>query len=193
MKNLLILLTITFSLHVFSQKEGQLFCEGDPTEGYFPLLKSKKYIIWDNTYYIEEHLGEKTLEGKLYTAYSQTWEAGNVANMFLREEDNAIYQYEANNTPETLRLPKKVKKGNFWKTPDGLLTYKITSIKGTLKTPVCEYKNLLVLKSTFTNGTYTFYYQKGYGYVGATQNDTLISFVVPRLPEALLKKTKKQH
>lgn len=191
MKNLIIIIVLIISNNVHSQKEGQLFCEGDPTQGYMPLLKSKKHIIWSNTFYTEANLGEEILNGKKYNKYSQTWETGEIEHLFLREENQIILQYEEEEKAETVRLPKSIKVGKTWKTQDGQLTYKILSIKAKLKTPVCEYTNLLALKSSFKNGSFTFYYQKGYGYIGATQNGEIISFVVPYILEELLNRSKK--
>lgn len=174
----------------FAQKEGQDFCEGDSNEAYFPLLKSKKYIIWGNTFYIEENMGTKTLYGETYNEYSQTWEAGDVATLFLRENQGAILEYKEKNKEENIRLPKEIKVGESWAIDKGLTNYEILSLKGELVTPICNYRNLLVLKSSFQNGEFIFYYQKGYGYIGAKQDGELISFVVPRLPKELLDRNK---
>ncbi|WP_299336790.1 hypothetical protein [uncultured Psychroserpens sp.] len=103
--------------------------------------------------------------------------------MFLRADDGVIYQYEDCCKEDTVRLTANTKVGQTWQTADKLSTYEIIALDGTLDTPVCNYEGLLVLKSTFKNGTFTFYYQKGYGYVGATIDDQLISFVIPRVPK----------
>jgi len=189
MKYLVLFMLFIASINSYSQKEGQIFCDGDPSEDYFSLLDSKKYIVWQNTYYTEEKIGEKEVNKTIYSEYSQTWETGQVVHVLLRDHKGTVYQYEEELNKETVRLPKKVKKGKTWKTADGLVTYEIVSLTGELKTPVCDYKNLLVLKSTFQNGVFVFYYQKGYGYIGATKDDVLISFVIPRLPDELLKKS----
>lgn len=187
MKHLTLIIFLTLSIFSFGQKEGQIFCDGNPKEGYFPLLESKKYLVWGNTYYIEEFVGKKTLNDKMYYEYKQSWETGDVVYLYLREEKGVIYQYEECCDDDTIRLPKKPKKDKTWRTADKLSVYEIKSLKGELKTPICTYKDLLVLKSTLKNGSFTFYYQKGYGFIGATQNGGLISFASPISPDKLRK------
>ncbi|WP_452223172.1 hypothetical protein [Lacinutrix chionoecetis] len=183
-------LILLCGFNAFAQKQGQIFCDGDKNGTYFPLLDSKKYIIWGNTFYVEEIIGTKTKNGKTYKEYSQTWESGDVANLLLTEKNGNILQYIEENEEDKLRLPYDIKVGKSWKTNKGLVAYEITSLKGTLKTPVCNYSNLLVLKSSFQNGEFIFYYQKGYGYIGAAQDGELISFVVPRDPKELIEEYK---
>ncbi|MFD2824288.1 hypothetical protein ACFS5M_11455 [Lacinutrix iliipiscaria] len=183
MKYFCLLTLFLVSINSFSQKEGQLFCDGDPNSDYFTLLDSNKYIIWRNTYYVEKMERQKQLNGKTYVEYSQSWESGDVVKLYLKKEKGVVYQFEDCCDDDTVRMPNHPQKGDTWKTADGLVTYEVISIESELKTPVCSYKNLLELKSIFSNGEFTFFYQKGYGYVGAKEKDILISFVVPRSPK----------
>lgn len=166
-----------------AQSEGQSFCGGDPGAPFFTLHSGTKYIVWDNTYYSEKNVGIKVIEGVEYTHYQQIWEAGPTNDLYLREGKGTVFQYEACCDDDTVRLPAQQENGLTWQAADKFSTYEIISIDGELETPVCNYKDLLVIKSTFKNGEFTFYYQQGYGYVGATINDELISFVIPRLPK----------
>ena len=109
-------------------------------------------------------------------------ESGDTASLFLREENGIIYQYEACCEEDTIRLPAELKVGYKWKTADNLSQYEIISIDSELKTPVCSYKNLLVIKLTVKNGSFQFYYLKGFGYIGATNDEGRISFVTPQKP-----------
>lgn len=179
MKKLILISFLLSSILSFSQKEGQSFCDGENSETYFPISISKKKIIWQNTFYFEANTGTKTINGKTYTVFDQIWENKERYTLYLREENGQILQYEDCCDEETIRFDSNYKKGDTWKSADKNVTYTIESLTGTLKTPYCEYKNLLVLKSEFTNGTFTFYYLKGYGYVGATINNQLISFASP--------------
>jgi hypothetical protein len=181
MKYIIIFLVLTSSFFSLAQKEGQSFCDGDSTESYFPLLESKKIIVWGNTYYTEKKTGMKELNNKIYIEYTQTWESGDIAYLYLRKENGIIYQYEENTEDETIRLPHNFGVGDSWKTASNEASYEVISKEGKLKTPICNYSNLLVLKSTFKNGSFTFYYLKGHGYVAATVNNKLISFVTPKL------------
>lgn len=172
---------LLFTLTSLAQKEGQSFCDGELDGSYFPLLESKKIIVWGNTYYTEEKIGTKELNNKTYITYKQVWESGDIDYLYLRNENGVIYQFEEDTEDETIRLPNQFKIGDTWKTASKQASYEVISTDGNLKTPICNYSNLLVLKSIFKNGSFTFYYLKGYGYVGATVNGNLISFVTPKL------------
>ena len=180
MKHVLFILLCVISVSTFAQSEGQSFCDGDASASFFTLHTSKKYVIWQNTYYIEQLVGSKTLNGKDYLEYEQTWENGSKYQLYLREDSGTVYQFEDCCDEDTVRLPSKLEQETTWKNADKLVTYEVLSLDEELKTPICEYKNLLALKSIFKNGTFTFYYQKGYGYVGCTINGELISYVSPR-------------
>lgn len=177
MKTILLLATLATTVNAFAQKEGQMFCEGDATESYFSLLSAKKIIYWYDTYYVEKKVGSKTINGKDYIEYTQTWENNYVASLFLRQDQGKTYQYEACCNEETLRFDDNFKKGDQWQTADGLVEYEILETNVSLKTPVCDYKNLVKLKYTTTEAFFEFYYLRGFGYVGATINGNLISCV----------------
>ena len=182
-KQIFIVLLLGVVFQSNAQKDGQSFCGGDDDASYFELMNATKYIVWSNTYYIEKREGEKEINGKTYIEYTQTWESGDKNSVYLREENGAVYQYEENHPEDSLRLPKETSVGTQWTTADGLVTYEILSTDESLKTPVCNYKGLLVMKGDFKNGSFLFYYLKGFGYVGATQGSTLISFNTPDLPK----------
>lgn len=176
MKKLMLLVLLLSNLSVFAQKEGQIFCEGDASESYFTLLSAKKVIYWSDTYYIEKKVGLKTINDKEYIEYLQAWENGQKVSLFLRTENGKVFQYEECCDEDTLRFDDNLKAGDKWKTADNLVEYEIIATDISLKTPVCNYKNILKLKSTFKNGSFEFYYLKGFGYVGASIDGELISF-----------------
>lgn len=181
MRPILILLFSLFTVtNSFSQlKEGQNFC--DPTEdgSYFPLVIKKKKFFWADTRYVETKKGTKELNGKTYVEFSQEWLGGTTATLYLREQDGVIYQYEECCETETIRYDENFEEGHTWKTASGEGEYKIVTYEGTLKTPFCEYEDLMVIEAVLKNGTFKFYYFKGHGYVGATVDDQLISCVTP--------------
>lgn len=183
MKKTLLLFAILFSsFSLFAQfTEGQNFCDENSDGSYFPLVIEKKILIWSNTHYIETAEGRKVINGKTYTKFRQAWEIGNVENLYLREEKGVVYQYEECCDKETVRFDSSFKKGHSWKTADGKGTYTILTHDGTFKTPHCTYKNVMILKADLSGGTFKFYYLKGHGYIGATVQDKLISFVTPKL------------
>jgi len=176
MKKLLLIALLFSSLIAFAQKKGQNFCEGDNTESFFTLMSAKKIIYWYDTYYVEEKRGLKTLNGKEYTEYSQTWEKGFVATLYLRQEDGKTFQYEECCDKETLRFDDRFNKGDKWRTADKHVEYEIVETNVTLKTPVCNYKNLVKLKYTTKTDFFEFYYLQGFGYIGASVEDNLVSF-----------------
>lgn len=183
MKPILFFLLSAISASTVAQSEGQSFCDGDASAPFFSLHTGKKYVVWQNTYYIEQQIGSKILNGKDYIEYEQSWENGSISLIYLREDSGTVYQFEECCDKDTVRLPNKIEQGTTWETADNQATYEVLSQSEELKTPLCDYKNLLAIKSTFKNGTFTFYYQKGYGYVGCTVNGELISYVTPRKPE----------
>ena len=170
------LLATTFYAQI---NEGQDFCEATKDGDYFPLSLEKKKILWADSSYLETQNGTKEINGKIYIEFLQDW-GKQKEKLYLREENGVIYQYDDCCTIETVRYDKNFKKGYSWKTADGKSTYEIISYNGKLKTPFCEYKNLLVIKAELEYGTYQFYYLQGHGYVGATTTkNKLISCVTP--------------
>jgi len=179
MKYLIYIFTFLFFAVSTAQNEGQLFCEEDPSGSLFPLNIAKKKLVWQNTYYYETLLGKKTIKNNEYTAIEQAWENGSKDTMYFRKDNENVVMFEECCKEETLRYSNNLPIGESWKNADKLVTYTVLSYSGTLKTPYCEYENLMVLKASFENGTFLFYYLKGHGYVGATINGNLISFESP--------------
>jgi len=177
-KILTILLLITTT--TFAQKEGQSFCNGDSSETYFPLLKEKKTLIWYGTYYEETQIGEKIIEGKHYKMYLQEWESKRKDTMYMRMEGNRVFEYYKEIKKEKLRYDSTFKPEKKWDGRD--VTYTILSYNEELKTPACHYKNLMALKAVYQDITFIFYYLKGYGYIGATHDNRLVSYTIPKLP-----------
>ncbi|WP_298503648.1 hypothetical protein [uncultured Maribacter sp.] len=183
MKNKLLLsLFILISLLSNAQlREGQNFCDESPEGNYFPLSLNKKNILWADTYYTEDKIGTKIINGKTYLEFKQNWKNIAPTTLFLRKENNVVYQYEECCKKETIRYDSNFKKDHLWKSADGLREYKIVSYKGKLKTPYCSYKNLLVINAKLSFGEFKFYYLKGHGYIGATENNKLVSCISPSL------------
>ncbi len=181
MKKVILLFFLGITLFGYGQKEGQNFCKGIIDGSYFPLDIQKKKIFWYNTYYFEEKLGTKDLNGKTYLEYKQTWKNGKTDLMYLREVNSTIVEFEEGLTQETTRYSPQFEEGYSWNKADQLAVYTILSYKGTLKTPYCNYDNLLVIEAKYKTVTFEFYYLKGLGYVGATENNKLISFITPEM------------
>ena len=179
MKKTLTLLFLILTTATFAQKDGQNFCDGDDTEGYFKPLDWPKIVVWYDTHYNERLIGEQVVDGKSYKVYVQEWEAGSKDTLYLREEGTKTLEYYKETKKEIVRFDDAFKLGQQWK---GLeIRYKVRSFTAELLTPVCRYRNLMVLEAVYPKTTFLFYYLKGYGYVGATKDGNLISFVVPNL------------
>lgn len=175
------LLTLSCPMLSFSQQEGQGFCEGLKRGNYFPLdIKSKK-IVWYETYYYERLIGTKIFNDKTYFEFEQEWKEGQKDYLFLREEDDVVFQYEECCQEETVRFGNKIRKESAWVSISGEFEYKLKSDKQKLKTPYCEYKDLMVIEAKYKNNIFEFYYQRGLGYIGAKENGKLISFIVPEI------------
>lgn len=178
MKKICTLSFLLVSLLSFAQKEGQDFCDGDKDGSYFPFIKKKK-LLWSRTYYFEESVGEKILNGKKYNTYRQTWENGTIDYLYLREEDGKILEYEECCTTETVRYDEFFEPGHSWASEDKKATYTLLSYDTELETPYCKYKHLMAVEAKYATVTYIFYYLKGYGYVGAKTKDIVISAATP--------------
>ncbi|WP_452223469.1 hypothetical protein [Lacinutrix chionoecetis] len=162
---------------VFNLNAQQNFCENNISQDYFPLTIEKKTIHFGSHQYVEFISGSRYINGKKYIEYTQKWQAGHEIKMYLRKEKGKILQYEKCCDEDSVRFDNSFKKGDSWMTSDSKTFYTILSYEGVLETPICNYKNLLVIKTELSNGIYQFYYKKGYGYIGATQNEKLISYV----------------
>lgn len=179
MKKTLTLVFLIIATVASAQKEGMVFCEGDDTEGYFPLINLNKVVVWYNTYYSESLKGEQVLNGKTYKLYEQEWKDGTKHTLYMREEGTSTLQYDEETKKEIVRFDDTYKLGHQWQGKD--VRYKIRSFTEELLTPVCRYRNLMAIEAVYPKITYVFYYLKGFGYVGATKGDNLISFVIPNL------------
>lgn len=181
--NKLLLPFFIFLSHIsYSQiSEGQKFCEETKDGPYFPILEYNfnKKIFWYKTFYKETREGMKVIDGKTYYEFKQEWQDKNISTLYLREENGVVYQYEESLKKETIRYDPKYTEGYFWKSADRKDCYKIISYHGELRTPYCEYKNLLVIEANVSFGKFKFYYLKGHGYIGATKNDKLVSCLTP--------------
>ncbi len=162
-----------------AQVEGQSFCDDFPSEEWFPLDIQNKTILWSNTYYIEEYIGDKTINRKDYKGFSQSWENGNIDTLYFRKEKQVTYQYEECCNQETVRFNAKFKKGEVWNSVKNDTKYTLLTYHGSLKTPFCNYEDLMVLQAEINGTLFHFYYKQGYGYVGATIDKNIISAASP--------------
>jgi hypothetical protein len=181
MKNSILILILLASVFAFSQKEGQNFCKGDTSRSYFDLDILKKKIYWYNTYYFEEQTGSKIIKEKKYLEFKQVWENGNTDFLYLREEDGITLEFEDGFDKETIRFNRLFKVNHSWEKEDNTAIYTVKSFEGKLKTPYCKYENLLIIEAKYKKVTFNFFYLKGFGYVGATKNEDLISYVTPEM------------
>lgn len=179
MKNLLLIIVIIFCSNAYCQQyEGQKFCVGDEDGDYFPLNISKKKIIWYSTYYYETQK-DTLINSKLYIQFEQKWKNGTIDYLYLREDQKIILQYEDCCSEETIRYNPKSKIGESWLNADKSEQYVITSFTGTLKTPYCNYKDLMIINANVKGVVFEFYYLKNHGYIGAKKDNKLISYVTP--------------
>ncbi len=166
---------ILFSLlSVFNQN---LDTEMSQDKGYFPLDIEKKIIHFGGYDYEEYMSGTKVIGNKQYTEYTQRWEAGNETQLYLRKENGKVLQYEECCDEDTIRYDESFLVGDTWLTVDSKTRYTIVTYDGKLDTPFFNYEKLLVIKAELSNTIYHFYYKKDYGYVGATQNNKLVSYL----------------
>jgi hypothetical protein len=181
MKKIALLLLIFFSCPSYSQLfEGQKFCEESKGFSYFPLAITKKKILWYDTFYFETKNETKVLNGKTYVEFKQEWNNSESDLLYLREENGIIYQFDSCCENETIRYNPNFEIGHSWKSAAEKSEYRLISYNGKLKTPFCEYENLLVIEAKMPYGMFNFYYLKGIGYIGATKDNKLISCITPK-------------
>lgn len=178
MKTLLIVLSLFSITITAAQEEDQSFCDGLDNASYFTLVNKKK-LMWYNTWYIEEYTGDKNINGEVYRIYKQTWEDGDTDLLYMREADGKLLQYDEKCKADFMRYDEFLEAGSSWDEPCKKVKYTVLSFTDELTTPFCKYKNLMSLKAEYEKVTYIFYYQKGYGYVGATKNGKIISCATP--------------
>lgn len=181
MKKILLFILIFFSCFSYSQLfENQKFCKESKGISYFPLEITKKKILWQDTFYFEIKNKTKVINGKTYVEFKQEWNNSESFLLYFREENKIIYQYDLCSEKETIRYNPKFKIGHLWKSASEKSEYQLITYNGKLKTPYCEYENLLVIKAKMPYGKFNFYYLKGQGYIGATKNNKLVSYVTPK-------------
>jgi hypothetical protein len=180
MQKTFLLIFIFFGTFSFSQTNLN-FCEEDKNGSYFPLTNNLKKVIWRDTYYIEKKNDSKELNEKIYTEFGQESEYSGTALRYLREENGVVYEYEKCCNVETVRYDSKFIEGQTWKKGDNKSEFRIITYNGKLKTPHCIYENLLIIEGELSSKKFKFYYLKGFGYVGATEEDKLISYVTQGL------------
>jgi hypothetical protein len=178
MQKIFILFFILLNCICYSQKiEQKNFCKSNNEASFFPLDNNTKKVTWHDTFYIEKRKQIKNIKGKYYVEFEQETENDGTTLRYFREENGTIYEYRLIDEKETIRFDVRFEEGHCWKAANEKDEYKIISYDGELETPFCKYQNLLVIDAKWSFGHFTFYYAKGLGYVGATQDEKLISYV----------------
>lgn len=170
-------LLLLFTSPLFAQKEGQSFCQGGKAGSYFPLNIQHKKIRWYSAIYTETMAGENKVAGKTYHEFAQEWPGMGTDKLLLREDKGKVFQYDPETGQDLLRYDPSVGINTSWHILDR--KYTIVRYDGQLETPFCDYRNLLVIRAEFESVTYNFYYQQGLGYIGATEDGQLVSYLMP--------------
>jgi hypothetical protein len=176
MQKTYIIFLIFFSTFSFSQTNED-FCNENKNGSFFPLTNDFKKVVWRDTFYFERKNTTKEINGKTYIEFEQESENSGTTLRYLREENGIVYEYEKCCENETIRYDPKFVEGHIWKKGDEKGEFKIITYNGHLKTPFCSYQNLLVIEGELDSKKFKFYYLRGFGYVGATEGEKLISYV----------------
>ncbi|AWH86695.1 hypothetical protein HYN59_16980 [Flavobacterium album] len=179
MKGFILTLTILCFGITYAQKEGQDFCKGLSNGAYFPLDIKNKKLLWSDTFYFETFEKDTVIGGNKYLKFKQVWEKGNNDVLFFREKTGVVFQYFPENNKEIVRIDPSFKPGDTWKNELQDCVFTLIGYDEKLETPYCQYNGLLAIKAVYPKVTYVFYYQKGYGYVGATKNGKTLSAASP--------------
>ena len=182
MQKTFILFFIFLNSVIYSQKsELNNICKSNDEKSFFSLENDFKKVVWRETFYVERRKEVKNINGKNYLEIVQESENDGTVSRYFREENGTIYELDKSSKKELVRFDTKFEKGYSWKTGNGKDEYTILSFNGELETPFCIYKNLLVIDAKMNFGHFTFYYSRGLGYVGATENGKVISYITSML------------
>ena len=94
---------------------------------------------------------------------------------------NLQVKFENGFENETIRFDSQFEINHSWENADKTAVYTILSYNGKLKPPYCNYENLLIIEAKYKSVIFKFYYLKGLGYIGATKNNQLISYITPEI------------
>ena len=94
---------------------------------------------------------------------------GRTQELYFREEQGAIYSYDAKRDRESLALPASPEPGMKWTTAGGW-DYEVLSLNSSFSTSFCDFDNLLELKVSNPGCTFNYFYMKGIGLVGINEN-----------------------
>lgn len=176
-----ITLIATVSLLLVNQASGQKTCiEFESTsDQYWPLttgIEKEFFLIRDSktTIILEDSI---ELGNKFYRIRKETFmRDGRTAELYFREENSAIYRYDIDVETESLVLPANPEVGMKWTTASGW-NYEVLSLNSSLSTHFCDFSNLLEL--VVANGicTFHYFYKKGNGLVGITENGRINSHI----------------
>lgn len=179
MRNLILAIAIVTLGNVYSQKEGQDFCKGDPEGSYFPLDIRNKKVLWSDVFYFETFEKDTIVNGNKYLEFKQVWKNGDTDILLLRQERNVVVQYYPEVKKEIVRFDASFEPGHIWTNESLDATYTLIGYNETIETPFCKYQSLMAIKAEYPKVTYIFYYLRGYGYVAATRDNKVISAVSP--------------
>ena len=179
MKKYIILLLLVCPLLGFGQSD---FCNKSFGNSYFPLeIGFEKNITWGSSFYVESIKEKMEIDGKEYFKYNQDFGKGKAYELLLRNQNDTIYLFNEKNKKEIVFLIVKPKKGTKWGAG------KIVEIDGSFETPYCNYENLLVIESKYSNGEKDKrYYKQGLGLVAITSKKVINGICLPNKEEAQL-------
>jgi len=77
-----------------------------------------KKIVWYTTFYFENKLNAKSIDGIEYIEFEQKWQDNSVDFLCLRELDGKVFQYDEKKKTEFLRFDKALKVQQSWVTSE---------------------------------------------------------------------------
>jgi TonB family protein len=172
---MLILITISLVLsHQLICAQSDI-CDENTKGVYWPVKTSvKRYYSSPHGTSVEYFNGDSlNANGKTYYKSITESKGAETKTTYLREENGDVYIYDAENKIEFLELSGNITPGYTWEKFDKSWKYTVIDTTSKIRTPYCEYKNLLNIKAEPIGETaekysdyYNLYYKRGVGLAG---------------------------
>lgn len=161
-------------------------CNNENKGLYWPLtINIKKHYFSNYGNYTVIYTSEKLIvAGRTYIKEVTSNEDNTIETLYLREENGNIYVYDTIKKIEFLEFSNNTTPGYSWKKYDGTWLYTIIDTSATLKTPYCDYNNILNVKAEPQgklkkdySSYYNLFYNRGIGLVAIEINGKATTFL----------------
>lgn len=155
-------------------------------EPYHPIIAGQKGFYKDHQtiYSFSWDSIPTKISGKEYIKQTINYN-NDLSIAYYRNDNGNVVYMKPGQKEETIEVPANPQPGMVWYESDSTWIYKITDLKGKLKTPASKFINCLVIQSEHIENNaadkgvlYMQYYQRGRGYVGTKINGQVYSYML---------------